>query len=307
MGKGFSLQNIILITMAIIFLHSNSLKAAWWDINKDAVPLPSDSQEVKRETRQVSPGSVSDFVYYTSQQDATWLKVFFRTRLPQKGWQERDLAKELQQAQPAGSNMDTSIVDNLAQNLVFKRDKDMLIINFLPPELIHDGKTRFTIAAIKEQTSPSENKEGEFIPSLLTKPKKTIIPVYPGAVLTNLDEQKSGQLATYFVKDDIEDVLSFFKNHMPDSGWDLVNESPAQKIDLGKVSQADIFRVCPTCPRDITVPSSASEAWTAELQFGNNKASSCDVFIFETVTPTAQEQQVLKRTTIVVHYEEKKG
>lgn len=296
----YKLIALIFFAVSIVAINRIPVDAAWWE--EQNIPLPVNTEEVKTETRMMY-GSQFNFTYYTSAQDIDSIKGFYRNRLPNLGWKEREIAKELGQVQ--GLKMDASFNNVLGQNLTFEKGSDMLIVNFMPAGFSKDGKTRFSISKGKIDLSKPPSPDTSFAPELLTKPKKDVAPIYPGASLTNLSEQASSLRATYFTKDDIEQVISFYKTMMPNYGWYLNSEKPIEKIDFGAAGEYDVSKYCPSCPKGATDLAKSMETWLAELNFNNQKGDICNIVLSNVATAQGMPGS-LNMTTILVNYEEKK-
>lgn len=289
-----------LIILFIFILGVGLLNAAERD--EQAIPVPTDAEQTKTEDRMMQ-GSAFSFTYYTSSQDATSIKRFYRNQLPNLGWKEKKLAEDLSQIK--GFKMDASFKGVLDQNLIFEKDTDMLMINFLPAGFAKDGQTRFALS--KGNVNLDEELPEETNPSfaLLTKPKKDVAPTYPGAALIYLSEPEHALRATYSAPADIEQVISFYKTKMVNYGWDLTEEKPLEKVEGADMGEYDIAKHCPSCPKEATSLAGSLETWLAELNFSNQKGDTCNVVLSNVVSTQGKDLEDLKMTTILVDYAEK--
>jgi len=299
----FRYKFVLLITLVLstILMATNSINAGWWEAN--SIPVPPGTQEANKETRRIS-GSEFEFIYYTSTQDIDALKQFYRLRLPQSGWKEKELAKDMGQLQ--GVQIDTGMLNKtLENNIMFEKEGETLMISFMPAGFSQDGRTKFTVSKGKLSLEKAPSSDDNLIPELLTKPKKEVAPEYPGAKLVSLSEQQSSTQATYMTKDDIEGAISFYKSQMPGYGWSLAGEEPVTKADYGDTTKYDISQYCPTCPKDTLISPGSISTWTAQLKFSNAKGDGCRVFLSQTQA-SGKASSALNMTTIVMYYEEAK-
>lgn len=287
-GQLFGL--ILLVTAMTI----HPLYSAWWDRN--AIPLPSGTEEVFQETRNIS-GTEFVLKYYTNSQDAKTISDFFRLKLPALDWKEKELLKEMKEI--PSLKIPGSVEDMLAANSIFEKSGETIMITFLPPGAVQDGKTRFTIAR-GNMEAKKEPGEDDFIPRLAGKPKLDVAPVYPGAALISLSESPGFMRATYFIKDNIGKVSEFYKNKMLSYGWDLAEEKPLQKRDSGEV---DVSSLCPDCPEDEKIRQAVKPAGMSvqELNFSNEAGDTCIVAL--TDAGPKDEGMLKNTTTIMVQYE----
>ncbi len=292
----------IILFLGTIVLSINSLEAGWWE--DLSLPVPPSTQEVKKERRKLA-GSEFTFIYYESSLGASNIKDFYRQRLTNAGWQEKDLLKE------AGNipnfQIDPNVANALSQNLNFEKDKEMLFINFLPENFSQDEKTKFTIGKGKTlEPGQAQKQDGGFGFELLDKPKKEVAPVYPKASLIDLSEQEHSSMLTYTTKDDIEPVVLFYKNNMASYGWNLIEEEPIKKRDFSAdLEKYDLAQACPSCAKNnITLPKSM-EMQFAELKFTNPRGDSCDIVINSMMSGEAGAGP-LRFTNILVRYDEQR-
>ncbi|MDD5691715.1 MAG: hypothetical protein PHP10_00900 [Candidatus Omnitrophica bacterium] len=291
--KVAQLFGLILLVMTIT---AHPLYSAWWDRN--TIPLPSGTEEVFQETRNIS-GTEFVLKYYTNSQDAKVISDFFRSKLTALDWKEKELLKEM--AQIPGLKVPASVEDMLASNSIFEKGEETVMINFLPRGAVQDGKTRFTVARgnTEAQKKPEED---DFIPRLSGKPKLDIAPVYPGAALISLSENTGFMRATYFSKDDIDKVGEFYKSKMLNYGWSLAEEKPLQKLDSGEV---DLSSLCPDCPKDKNIQQAIKpvDMEVQELNFSNEAGDVCIVALGVTGPKEGVGDKLKNTTTIMVQYE----
>jgi hypothetical protein len=282
-----------------------------------SVPLPSGAEEARQETRKIA-GSEFIFTYYTSAQDtAAAIKNFYRSRLPNLGWKEKELLNDLEQIPNFQAN--PSLGNALGQNLMFEKGEDTLIITFMPEGAFRDGKARFTLARGKLDIKKQPVGEESFAPELLAKPKKEVAPTYPGASLINLTEGANFLQAGYFTKDNIETVSAFYKANMPKYGWALKKEGPIQENVL-PADKNEIAKYCPECANSAEIEAKTSNALQAdmlkvelknivnrqaELAFVKENKIVCNVVIAERNAIGVSAEDLGKMTVIMVNYEEK--
>lgn len=275
------------------------LNAAWWQ--PDAIPVPSETQETKKEERLLQ-GSNLDFLYYTSSLSAGQIKDFYRQQLFSRGWKEKDLLKEINHTPSQAQQFSSSLGKALEYNIIFEKDNENIIVNFIPANYSQNGKTRYVLCKGKMQPQSDVALSGkDFIPKLTAKPKKEVVPVYPGASLTNLSEGQHDLRATYLSNDDLGEVQLFYKEKMPALGWHLTKEQLPKKVEYSGFNLADY---CPSCAKNNNVPTGPMEMWTGDLGFSNQRGDSLKI-ILSYVSSGAQEPHSTNMTTIMVNYDEK--
>lgn len=259
----------------------NSAHASWWDVSSwnKGMPVPTDTQEVKREERIIT-GNKFDFVYYASKSDIEVIKNFYRVKLKNTGWSEQELLRELK-AMPQVKIDNLEMAQALERNLVFSKDEEQVIISFLPKQYSKDNLTKFTVCYGKIAKNLSEAQAADSLPRLVATPKKEVAPNFPGASLVLLSEEAKTLKASYSVKSDIEPVVDFYRENMSRYGWVLVNEKPIEKRIAGGAS---------------------IELRFAELDFSNQAQDRCNIMVSNAGGPGGN----LSITTILVDYEEKK-
>jgi hypothetical protein len=200
--------------------------------------------------------------------------------------------------------------------MVFSRKKkdasEELIITFLPQEDSSDGKTRFSVTYGKNvfEGEGLPDEEEDFMPRLLAKPKRDIAPVYPGAVLVTLSEDKNTSLISYATKDEPEPVLDFYRQKMADYGWELQEEIPGEEKEavLPKTEEAVAAAACrgPGCPANPLAKVEALKMRFVDLEFTNAKGEACRVEV-SNVRTAKDIPDPLVMTSIMVHYEKKRA
>ncbi len=277
-NKKFYLAVFIMLNLLISL---NSAHASWWDVSSwnKGMPVPTDTQEVKREERIIT-GNKFDFVYYASKSDIEVIKNFYRVKLKNTGWSEQELLRELKGV--PGIKIDNLEMEQaLERNLVFSKDEEQIIISFLPKQYSKDNLTKFTVCYGKISKNLSEAQAADSLPRLVAKPKKEVAPDFPGASLVLLSEEAKTLKASYSVKSDIEPVVDFYRENMSRYGWVLVNEKPIEK------------RIAGGTPIELRF---------AELDFSNQAQDRCNIMVSNAGGPGGN----LSITTILVDYEEKK-
>lgn len=297
-----NIKTSAILIMVILLCGAEVLNAAWWE--KKDIPLPAGAEEARQETRRIG-GSELIFTYYTTEREnADSIRSFYRMRLPDLGWKEKELIKDLQQL--PNTQVNSALKNALDQNLMFEKGTDLLIINFMPEGAFNDGKTRFAVARgnMDLKTVPADEKK--LMPELLTKPKKEVAPVYPDAKLVNLSEDDNSSQASYYTKDDIEGVSKFYKEKMPSLGWNLAEEKPVKET-VNTANNLDMAKYCPNCPKDTNLDTASIKTKITELDFSNNKGDLCNIVISSQSSTQAQGSLFGSMTIILVNYEGKKG
>lgn len=295
---------LIIMASFCLFAQTGVLNAAWW--GGDGLPVPPNASEVNRETRDIA-GAELNFIYYTSRQEASQIKDFYRTKLSNLGWKEMGVPKDLNQIKlpdqtPALQSEYLSRA--LETNLIFEKDDDMLIVTFLPGEYSQDAKTKFNVCIAKAIKKAQLSADNIAVPKLVDKPKKNVFPAYPGVSLITLVEKPNSLRATYFSKDDIESVTPFYKTEMSKYGWFLEDEKPIKKMERSDAAGYNSPDSCPTCVKNQPVLSSSMETWFTQLDFSNDRQDRCNILITQ-VIPMDKLPHSLEITTISVNYEEK--
>lgn len=290
---------IILLILAGLGLNMSLLNVA--RAGTGAIRVPPGAEEIRRETRRIAGGEFV-FRYYASGQDSAAIKDFYNSTLLNSGWQAKSPLKDLQQA--PNFQVNPSLTNVLEQNLIFEKEGDTVIVNFLPSGTTSDGKTRFTVAQGKIDLKNENLTEQDFVPAVLTKPRKDIAPVYPGATLISLNEGSDYLKAGYFTKDDIEDAALFYRNNMQSHGWNLTEETPVQET-TNDAGNNDIYKYCPTCPKDVNINLNSIKTKFTQLKFSNDKQDACGITISSRAS-TDPSMPLAGMTIILVNYEQKK-
>lgn len=305
MSFRYKVLGVLSIAVAALTISLNPVKAAAED--KQALPVPPHTQQVKKEARRIAAAEF-DFTYYTSAQAPTKLKDFYRHTLANSGWKEKTLLKDLEQI--PDFQMQPGLSSALEQNLLFEKEGATLIINFLPGGFYRDQKTRFTLAQGKIDLESAGVTEMISLPELLTKPKKEVAPTYPGAALISLSEPAEALTAAYFTPDDINKVSAFYKARMPNYGWSLIEEKAPEKIEMPQTSKEEIVKLCPACAEKASISPQGIEAWMAQLSFLNASHATCNILLSRVISGEAAageaEAEKMEMTTILVNYAEKK-
>lgn len=294
------------LLMVLLILNVGVAFSAWWE-GKD-LPVPPGAEEIKKENRKMV-GLEFEFTYYASGQGMDQVKDFYRKKLVQSGWKERQMGLELKNLDlPEGApKIDANFFSKAAEtNLVFETDDETLSITFLPVELTRGEKTKFTLCRGKKPDPAAQiDVNAIAVPELVEKPKKEVYSVYPQSSLVSLSEGQRSLSATYFTKARIEDVVNFYKSEMSKYEWYLANEKPLGKMNKGVSGQSAGNADCASCAKGVPAVSGASlETWAAELAFSNSRGDGCRVMIAE-VIPAEEKYKALGMTTITVNYEEK--
>lgn len=268
---------IIICLLCGLLISHTAVFAAWWQIQ--SIPLPSGSKEQKQEKRLIV-GNEQEFTYYTTNLSPLEVRDFYITRAPASGWERIDILSQLERVSPG------KITDDMKRaldfNLIFEKDNKQLVVTIMPEGSIPGAETRFTTILGEKPSNLKELPAESQVPVLLDKPKKQVFPVYPGASLTNLAEERDFLQARYLSQDQMETIAQFYKNQMPSYGWSLYQEKLPEKI--------------------IGQDASAVDAWISELKFTRkNDKERCDVIISQAVSKI-EEQDNLSITNIMVNY-----
>lgn len=287
-----------------LFLNSGGLFAAWWE-GKD-LPVPPGASEAKRETRRLV-GLEYEFIYYESAQKMDMVKEFYRQKLGQSGWKERNLSIDISKL-PKIEGLPALDMDSFSKaaesNLLFENENETLSITFMPDEFSGNGKTKFTLCRGKKPQSAADfdmSKMG--IPELVAKPKKDVYPVYPQSSLISLNEKDRSLRATHYTKDDIEQVISFYKSEMSRYGWYLQDEKPVSLMNKGANANYGGSEACPSCEKGSLGGGFSAQTWSGQLDFTNKSGDSCKIMVAQ-ILPGDAKNQMFDMTTIMVNYED---
>ena len=277
--------------------------AGFWD--GQANPTPRDTEQVRSEKRKIS-GSEMNFSYYTSSLDAEQVRDFYRNTFTREGWVEKEVAKDLEKVQGVDEKNRPGLVETLKNNLMFEKDGELIIVNFVPSGSQEDTKTRFTISRGSfDFAGLTDNlKEENFLPELATQPKNQVVPVYPGAKLISLNEKGKMLKAVYMSRDDYQQINSFYKDTLQQQGWNLADEKPMKVVDTGGVDNAALKKSCPACAAK-GMQDNSIEVYFGELSFTNDKQDSCRIGFSRTTSKQNVPAGVLDFTNIMVDYVEK--
>ncbi|MBM3245385.1 MAG: hypothetical protein FJZ15_06305 [Candidatus Omnitrophica bacterium] len=296
-----SLRNkITVFIIAIIFLSAvkiNQLQAAWWQLNN--IPTPPNTEEVKKEKRNLH-GAELDFTYYSSLLSPDDVKDFYRQKLAASGWSERDLFKGLPSMPDGLQDARGSLSGTLGNNLLFEKDKETLVITFVPAGFLQSDRTQYSICKGIIAPNPGAKTEADYIPKLETKPKKDIAPAYPGSSLISLAEDQHSLKSTYFTKDTIDSVAAFFRDKMPAYGWMIVKEMPLKKLDYGNMN---VSEYCPSCVKDSGVSDKPVDVLSGGFNFRNSRGDVCSIILSD-VAPIEKTTFASGMTLIYITYNE---
>lgn len=291
----------LLVVIFVLLFKCNFLHAAWWEIK--TIPVPPDAQEVNKEKRNIF-GAGFDFNYYATSLTAEGVKDFYRSRLPVLGWKESNLSQQVSGL--PNLKPDPHLSNALEQNMLFEKDDELLVINFMAKHLSQGAKTEFSIAKGKLDMEKEAKQEENVtaIPQLLTKPKKDIAPVFPGAILISLAEDANAQQANYTTGAGIEKVAEFYKSNMASYGWSLQEEKPVQEVELG-VADYDFSKSCPDCPKEVIEAAQATRSEVKEMKFSNAQGYVCDIVVSSIILAQPDSGINNTATNILVNYEKR--
>lgn len=286
---------LIIVTIALWVAAANTpVSAASRDTQKAL--LPPDAEVVTKEQRKMQ-GSAFDFTFFTTNLGPGSVKDFYRQRLASSGWKEKDPMKDAS-ALP-GFQIPPELAGLMGNNVIFEKGEQKIIINILPAGYSPDNKTRCIYASGKHDFEKKASDD-DFVPSLMRKPKKEVAPVYPGASLIELSEEKDSMKATYFVPTDIETALTFYQINMGDFGWTLTEEAP---LNTREFPEYELSTVCPTCPKDMKADLSGYKSKYAVLGFKTDKAETCRIVFSSVVNDKETLDVALRSTSVILHYQ----
>jgi len=272
----FKKFNKLLVVTTILLLTLLSVQqsfAAWWEIG---LPVPGSTKETKKETKEVFD-SKFEFTHYTSNLEPQEIKDFYAEKLAAAGWKEIKMQEEIKDT--AGAEAAEQMNEFFSYNLMFEKGDEEIVITFVPGTF--EGQTRYTVSRGKVAEEKEEAKPKR--PPI--QPKK-LIPVYPG--VENASPEEIGEDSfngAYFVSDSADDAASFYKNKMPDFGWELVNEERSSE-GLG----------CPECAE---LGSGENPSFsTLTLDFANDEDDVCKIVLMETYTADKGRQTLITVTYV---------
>ncbi|MBU1998269.1 MAG: hypothetical protein ABIG46_00730 [Candidatus Omnitrophota bacterium] len=298
--KGMLKVTMIIIMFSFLFFPDlNNIYASWLD--NLIVSTPPATQETDREKRSMA-GEEYEYVYYSSSLDRTEIVDYYRKKLKQTGWKERDLKAGLKKI--PNFTPDQSMLTVLENNLLFEKDGRVFSINFLPVGIQKDKKTNYLVSWTLESKNKEDDEwlgEEDSTGELLTQPKKQVAPVYPGAKLISLDEGRDHSTLSYVSHDDLEQVLWFYRNNMVNYGWSLIEDMPVQSQEM---NQEAMQQSCPSCyQNNIELPKGMQLRFAA-LKFKNNSEDICDVQASTLFIDSKQSLPGRNKTNIIINYYE---
>jgi len=237
---------IILTIISVLLFSDVYTFAGWW--GDSAIPVPEGSLELKTMDMEIK-GNKRKFTSYRSDLLPEEIVNFFVTQMPRHGWsQDSSLGKRLQEAMeshnsqiPDGVAPPVDIKKAMQQMFRFsKGDQDVFIV--ILPRSQSATFSFFNISTGEKIDVASLKKDSE-------RPMD-FAPVYPGAKLTY-----SGRSTYVYSADaDINDIIAFYKLHMPDYAAKLIEEKPL--VDKKMDSPMD----CPNCKKSELPESMQKEA-----------------------------------------------
>jgi len=266
---GVKRAGLILIAAIILFSGIDSGDAARWD--SGSLPVPAKTEKMKEEKRLVG-GTEYIFTYYSSSLEPAGVKDFYRTKLTALGWQERDFKADLENIKTMAAIRPDAFSKMLEQNLIFIKENKRIIISFIPEGAsgATDKRIKFSVC-VGDASIPKGGQKGS-VPELLTKPKREVAPVYPGAKLVRATEDERISRLAYLSGDKMEKIARFYKDKMPALGFSLVNEKPFEEISGKDTMPKD----CPTCAQKSPVPMKIA---IHKLSFMNAKRDTCNIVL----------------------------
>jgi hypothetical protein len=282
----------VAIVGACVFLNAAQAHAAWWEF-KD-IPVPPGAKEFKKATQDID-GKKVEFTHYTSSSSIEEIKEFYRKNLTFRGWKERDVLEDAKAVPELAQSV--ALKEMMGYNLVFEKGDENVLINIVPPGYLPGGKTRFSISRGKLELNLD-------VPDFKKSPtKKENIPLYPGVSGVSYIETQGALVAAYGTEAELEKIASFYKQTMDKLGWDLVSESPAEKVDFSGFK-------CESCEKNYGMSKKDMEARSVALrqlalEFKGKKAESLRIDIWALDFPE-KIKEIQNLTRVAVTYEEKK-
>jgi len=286
---------IVFLALLLNVSQAKEVSAAWW--KPAELATPEQTTLVKEEKRSFA-GKDMTFYYYTSDLSAEMIKDFYKRQLVTNGWQSKNLFQDIANI-PNAEKIGSYLRDSMDNNLIFEKEKDTIILSFVPGKFSSDNKTRYTLTKGTLEVEPGALSGTDLIPQLKDKPKIDVYPVYPGASLVTFSEKPGLLNATYITKDDLNYVAQFYKDGMGRYGWRLQEEQAPKEMNI---AMPDVSQHCPSCKAEPTVKPAI---WTSQLYFTNQKGDQCALVLSNIEEPKAGGYPI-RMTTIMVGYNEKK-
>ncbi len=239
-GKVFSVTAVF-----ILFIFSVFAQSVKTDIDLGKIPLPPGSRALEIPLPKVGNSS-ADTVYYKTVLDTRKLISFYTKELSRRGWENKENALEAIKKinVPFDKQYKGVDVEGLLKNMIyFYKNEQTLMLMIIPPRGRHT-ETIFTLSYIggaffNQGSSQSQSSE---LPSS--------IPIYPQAEF--MSRVLKTRIYTIGNKG-INEVINFYKQKMPVSGWILQNETPITEEIIDTSSAFDNESNCKTCPKPKTI------------------------------------------------------
>ena len=274
------------------------------DDDREAIAVPANTQETQAQTRVIA-GSNYETVYYESNLNPDQLRNFYRKTLDDREWSstQEDPAVVLKQLRGLKLKVDESAIkQSLKDNLEFEKDGEILSINIIPAEISSTKKVSYTITRGKPDLSAQSAGGDDFIPRLLSRPKQEPAPVYPQASLVSFSEGDNFLKANYATKDDLEDVIGFYRDNMASYGWSLKEDNPANVVE--SATEEDINTYCPECAKN-GIKTAAPDMQIKQFMFTNDRQAKCGISLFQVKIPAQGQAGEMNFTNITVDYEKR--
>ena len=184
------------------------------------VPVPWGAKLLHEDVVTVGDGEERNMASYETKASKQELCNYYLQKMPEQGYR---------------------LFMNGEQNLVFSKGEDLVLI-FITPSV--EGKTKFIIGAAS--TRPVFDKTNGYDGAVKCEPLPSI-PVYPGSRCIQSTRQKSGgaMSVSYSTGDSLDTALSFYRQQMPQYGWELKKETKLGELMSGSLQSSDQTTVTP--------------------------------------------------------------
>lgn len=249
----------LILALSLVFIFLAQADCDWQEYR---APVPVLTQQLRQETNRIM-GNDFAITIYSSELPFAEIAKFYQERLSRDGWESI----------AAGS---------FPEGLIFKREDEMLNIQRLPAE--NPQETVFSL---------SRGKVGPFTGEMPQAEEKEFqdLPVYPNAKSAPLSslQSASGDLIGYTTADSPEEVLEFYRQQLPQYGWQIENEMPL--TDYGM----DGTGVCPGCEKlspEISKKIQGSVLIIGALQ-ARKAGKNCNIGATETLMQGSAEKETI--------------
>ena len=163
------------------------------------VPIPWGAKLIKDDVAVTGSGEERKIASYETKASKQELFNYYLREMPNRGY---------------------SLFMNGGENLIFRNEKEMVVV-IVPPPM--SDKTNFMVTTA---SMPSVSEVGNPYRANRNCEPILSVPAYPGASCMNSTRLKSGasHSAAYSTSDPISAVLDFYRSQMPQFGWQLEKE-----------------------------------------------------------------------------------